>query len=331
MAAEPGRASSWEPPPDWQEGPRVSGPYTFMRIPPGRHLKAGDVAIIGVPFDAGTTYRPGARFGPRALRTASAHLRPYPRQESGLFPPFDRLHILDYGDVDVIPYDLSETMTRIEQALTPLCEAGVFPLILGGDHSITLPVLRALAAKHGSLALVHFDAHPDYWEPPLGRLHYHGSTFRFAAREGLIDLNRSVQVGIRGTLSSAVVAQAEAAGFHVITGDAFAKLGVEETLGRIQARARGLAYVSLDIDCVDPAFAPGTGTPEVAGLTSREIVALVRGLGGLSLAGFDLVEVAPEYDPAEITAILGANLVYEFLCTLAHSRRDALYNQGAET
>src|SRR3990170_7370359 len=167
MAAEPGRASSWEPPPDWQEGPRVSGPYTFMRIPPGRHLKAGDVAIIGVPFDAGTTYRPGARFGPRALRTASAHLRPYPRQESGLFPPFDRLHILDYGDVDVIPYDLSETMTRIEQALTPLCEAGVFPLILGGDHSITLPVLRALAAKHGSLALVHFDAHPDYWEPPL--------------------------------------------------------------------------------------------------------------------------------------------------------------------
>jgi agmatinase len=191
----------------------------------------------------------------------------------------------------------------------------VTPISLGGDHTITLPILRACAKTHGPVALVHFDAHPDFWPPPAeDRPYHHGTVYHIAAAEGLIDLERSVQVGIRGTISAMVVEDARRAGFDLITADEFFDLGIRETLGRIAARARGKVYVSLDIDCADPAFAPGTGTPEVAGLQSRELVTLVRGLRTLErIVGFDVVEVSPPWDSSEITCLLAANLVYEFL------------------
>lgn len=314
----------WLESPAWQQGPRVSGPFTFMRVPPTRDLRQVDVAIVGVPFDATTFYRPGARFGPQAIRQASAHLRPYPARREDAFPPFDRLRVVDYGDVNVLPVASDENLRRIQETVSSILSTGAFPLCLGGDHSITLPVLRALVPHYGPLALVHFDAHPDFWPPLLGHLHYHGSTFRIAHEEGLIDLERSIQVGIRGSISSAIIEEARAAGFLIVTADEAVQRGIEHILELVHERARGPVYVSLDIDCVDPAYAPGTGTPEVAGFTSREILTLVRGLRGLEMVGFDVVEVAPAYDNAEITALLAATLVYEYLRVLADARPPAL-------
>ena len=305
-------------PADWQHGPRYGGAYTFGRCPATRDLSKADVAIIGIPMDMATLYRSGARFGPRAIREASGQLRPHHWDPSKLEPPYDRLRIIDYGDLDVFPGYVEQSVEHLQKELAPIFAAGVFPVILGGDHSSTLPALRACAAKHGKISLVHFDAHPDFWEPaaPERPIH-HGTTFRLAVQEGILDPASSVQVGIRGSLSANLVDEARAAGFHLITGEEFADRGVIETIRDINRLVRGPVYVSLDIDSVDPAFAPGTGTPEVAGLTSREIMALVRGLRGLELAAFDVVEVAPAYDSAEITALLAANLVYEFLLVLA--------------
>jgi agmatinase len=305
-------------PADWQQGPRYGGAYTFACCPATRDLSKADVAILGIPMDMATLYRSGARFGPRAIRDASGQLRAHHRDPAKLEPPYDRLRIIDYGDLDVYPGYVEQSVERLQKEIAPIFEAGVFPVILGGDHSSTLPVLRACAAKHGKLSLVHFDAHPDFWEPAApGRPIHHGTTFRLAVQEGILDPAASVQIGIRGSLSANLIADARAAGFHLITGEEFAERSVEETVLDIHRLTRGPVYVSLDIDCVDPAFAPGTGTPEVAGLTSREIMALVRGLRGLDLAAFDVVEVAPAYDSAEITALLAANLVYEFLLVLA--------------
>jgi agmatinase len=304
-------------PADWQHGPRYSGAYTFARCPASRDLSKADVAIIGVPMDMATMYRAGARFGPRAIRDASGQLRPHHWDPAQLEPPFDKLRIIDYGDLDVFPGYIEQTVEHLQNELAPVVAAGVFPLVLGGDHGTTLPVLRALAKRHGKISLVHFDAHPDYWPGTPERPLHHGTVFRRAVEENLIDPNASVQIGIRGSISANLVEEARAAGFHLITGSEFAKQGVDATLTQVRGRVKGPVYVSLDIDSVDPAFAPGTGTPEVAGLTSREIVDLVRGLSGLEFAGFDVVEVAPAYDSAEITALLAANLVYEFLLVLA--------------
>lgn len=304
-------------PADWQHGPRYGGAYTFARCPATRDLSKADVAIIGVPMDMATMYRAGARFGPRAIRDASGQLRPHHWDPAQLEPPFDRLRVIDYGDLDVYPGYIEQTVEHLQKELAPVVEAGVFPLVLGGDHGTTLPVLRALAKRHGKMSLVHFDAHPDYWPGTPERPLHHGTVFRRAVEENLIDPNASVQIGIRGSISANLVEEARAAGFHLITGSEFAKQGVDVTLAQVRERVKGPVYVSLDIDSVDPAFAPGTGTPEVAGLTSREIIDLVRGLSGLTFAGFDVVEVAPAYDNAEITALLAANLVYEFLLVLA--------------
>jgi len=305
-------------PADWQRGPRYAGAYTFARCPASRDLSQADVAIAGVPMDMAVLYRSGARFGPRAIRDASGQLRPHHWEEDKLEPPFDRLRVIDYGDLEVFPGYIEQSVAHLQTQLAPIFEAGVFPVILGGDHSTTLPVLRACAAKHGQLSLVHFDAHPDYWPPgaPERPIH-HGTVFRLAAEEGLIDPAASVQIGIRGSVSAGILGEVRAAGFHLITCDEFARRGVQATVQDIHRLARLPVYVSLDIDCVDPGFAPGTGTPEVAGITSREIIELVRGLRGLSLAAFDIVEVAPPYDASEITALLAANLVYEFLLVLA--------------
>jgi len=307
-------------PEEWQSGPRYGGAFTFARCPATRDLSMADVAIVGVPMDMAVMYRSGARFGPRAIRDGSGGLRPHSQAPQELEEPFLSLRVIDYGDLQVFPGYIEDSFARIQKDISPVVEAGVFPVVLGGDHSTTLPVLRAVAAKHGTLSLLHFDAHPDYWPLPDNRMH-HGTVFRTAVEEGLIDPAASLQVGIRGSISAGIIPAARAAGFDLITADEFAHRGVRATVEDIQRRATLPVYVSLDIDSVDPAYAPGTGTPEVAGLTSREIVDLVRGLRGLPLVGFDLVEVAPAYDSAEITALLAAHLVYEFLLVLAESRR----------
>lgn len=267
-------------------------------------------------MDMAVLYRPGARFGPRAIRDASGGLRPHHWQPDKIEPPFDRLRVIDYGDIEVFPGYIEQSLARVQEEVAPIVDAGVFPVVLGGDHSTTLPLLRACAAKHGALSLVHFDAHPDFWPGTPERPYHHGTVFRVAVEEGLIDPESSVQIGIRGSISAGIVDEARRAGFHLLTTGQFAQQGVRATVDQVQRIATLPTYVSLDIDSVDPAFAPGTGTPEVAGLTSREIVELVRGLRGLPLVGFDVVEVAPAYDHAEITALLAAHLVYELLLTL---------------
>ncbi len=304
-------------PADWQRGPRYSGAYTFARCPATRDLSKADVAIVGVPMDMATLYRSGARFGPRAIRDASGQLRPHHWDQAQIEPPFDNLRIVDYGDLDVFPGYIEQTVEHLEHELDTIVGAQVFPLVLGGDHGTTLPALRALAKRHGTMSLVHFDAHPDFWPGVPERPLHHGTVFRRAVEEKLIDPNTSVQIGIRGSISANLIDEARAAEFQLITGSEFAAQGVARTLEQLRKHVKGPVYVSLDIDAVDPAFAPGTGTPEVAGLTSREIVDLVRGLKGLTFAGFDVVEVAPAYDSAEITALLAANLVYEFLLIMA--------------
>lgn len=307
-------------PAEWQRGPRYGGAYTFARCPATRDLSKADVAIVGVPMDMSTLYRSGARFGPRGIRDASGQLRPHHWDPAQIEPPFDKLRVVDYGDLDVFPGYIEQTIEAVQADLAKIVEASVFPVVLGGDHGITLPVLRALARRHGTMTLVHFDAHPDFWPGVPERPYHHGTVFRRAVEENIIDPHASVQIGIRGSISSNLIEETRAAGFHLLTASEFAAQGVEATLRDIHSRAKHPVYVSLDIDCVDPAYAPGTGTPEVAGLTSREIVDLVRGLRGLTFAGFDVVEVAPAYDSAEITALLAANLVYEFLLVLAEGR-----------
>jgi agmatinase len=307
-------------PQEWQRGPRFSGAYSFMRVPLTRDLSKADVAIVGAPFDSGVTHRPGARFGPRAIRNATAQVRPHPMQGEPLWGPLQTLRVIDYGDLDVASPYIEYAVQQIEELITPVFEAGVVPIVLGGDHTISLPVLRAMAKQHGSASLVHFDAHPDFWQPNEQRPYHHGTPFRIAANEGLIRVHDSIQIGIRGTISGAIIEEVRAAGMHMITADEFIELGVRGTLAEVLRVVKPPVYVSLDIDCCDPAYAPGTGTPEVAGLTSREIVQLVRGLRGLEICGFDMVEVAPPFDSAEITALLAANLVYEFLELIAAGR-----------
>lgn len=307
-------------PADWQRGPRYGGAYTFARCPATRDLSLADVAIVGVPMDMAVLGRSGARFGPRGIRDASGGLRPHHWEPDKLEPPFDKLRIVDYGDLDVFPGYIEQTIDHLATEFKRVVDAGVFPVVLGGDHGVSLPVLRALAARHGKMSLVHFDAHPDFWSGPPGRPYHHGTPFRMATEEGLIDPAASVQVGIRGSVSANLIGEARAAGFHLLTASEFAAQGVASTLEDIRRIARPPIYISLDIDCVDPAFAPGTGTPEVAGLTSREIMDLVRGLPATGVVGFDVVEVAPAYDSAEITALLAATLVYEFLLVMASGR-----------
>lgn len=308
-------------PAEWQDSARYASPYSFMRLPLTRDLSTADVAIVGAPFDLGVNMRPGARFGPRGIRNGSFQLRPHPMKAEDLWGPFRALRVVDYGDLNLANAYIDTAVGQIEEGVAPIFAAGVAPITLGGDHTITLPVLRACAKEHGPVALAHFDAHPDFWPPPAPeRPYHHGTVYHIAAQEGLIDLERSVQVGIRGSISDMVLEDARRAGFEMITADDFFALGVEETLARIHARARGKVYVSLDIDSADPAFAPGTGTPEVAGLSSRELVHLVRGLVGLEIVGCDVVEVSPPWDSSEITSLLAANLVYEFLRVLAATR-----------
>ncbi len=294
------------------------GITTFARQPHSRDVTGADVAIIGVPFDSGTSYRSGTRFGPRKIREVSLLLWGYNNPLA--IAPFQALHVVDYGDVDVIPIDIEDTYASIEREVGAILEAGVTVVTLGGDHSITLPLLRAHVRQHGRLAVVHFDSHPDTWKSEFGNRPYsHGTPFRRAIEENLIDTGAYIQVGIRGPTSNAGDLQdARDLGARVITIDEAMSSGVPAIVEEIQTKAAGKpVYISLDIDSVDPAFAPGTGTPEVGGFTSHQMLHLVRGLNGLNLAGFDLVEVSPPYDHGDITAILASNLAFEFLSLVA--------------
>jgi agmatinase len=306
---------------DAQVIPRFAGIRTFMRAPHVADLTGVDVAVYGIPFDTATSYRTGPRFGPEALRSASALLRPYnPAQDVEV----TSLSIVDYGDVPVSPGDTERTYAQIEEALAPLVDAGVFPAALGGDHAITLAELRALARKHGPLALVQLDSHGDVWESYFGQRYFHGTTFKRAHEEGLLDAHASVQAGMRGSLYGPDdIGVARELGFTVLSTDELRDLGPQRygELVREQTGGRPV-FVSFDIDFLDPAFAPGTGTPEAGGFSTAEALAFVRSLRGVNLVGCDIVEVSPPYDsPGAVTALAGATVLYELLSLVALARR----------
>ncbi len=307
-------------PRDAFRSPRFGQPPTFMRLPYLREPGALDVALLGIPYDGGTSYRTGARYGPRHIRDQSSLIRPW--NPALKVAPFERLRVADYGDVDVAPVSIEGTFAAIERDVGALVQAGVTPLSVGGDHSVTLPILRALARRHGPLALVHFDAHPDTWDEYFGSKHFHGTTFRRAVEEGLVDGRRIIQIGIRGPLYGPDDFDFHAAhGLEVLRIEDVKERGTAWAAERVERLAGRPAYCSFDIDAVDPAYAPATGTPEVGGLSSYEALALVRALRSLDLVGADVVEVSPPYDgPGQITSLLAANLLFELLSTLALRR-----------
>src|SRR5436309_8360170 len=304
-----------QPRPSFQS-PRFAQPATFMRLPHVTSPAGLDVAIVGVPFDGGTSYRPGSRYGPREIRNQSSLIRSYNFFQK--VSPFDRLNVADVGDIDAPPVSIEKCYAAVEAGVGAIADAGARPIVIGGDHSISLPVLRALARRHGPLALVQFDAHIDTWDEYFGGKYFHGTPFRRAIEEKLIDGRRCIQVGIRGPMYGE-----DDFDFHrehgitVLDIEQVKERGVAWTIGEIRRVVTGPAYMTFDIDSVDPAFAPGTGTPEVGGLTSHEALRLVRGLAGLTLVGGDIVEVSPLYDgPGQITAVLASNLMFEFLCAM---------------
>ena len=306
-------------PPDGRQVPRFAGPDTFARLPRLQDLPGGNaaVAIAGIPFDSGVSYRPGARFGPTAVRNGSKLLRPYhPGLETH---PLHAHQVADAGDIPVNPFDIAEAIAAIDVAARALLEHAGRLIAIGGDHTIALPLLRATAERHGPVALVHFDAHLDTWDTYFGAPYTHGTPFRRAVEEGLLALDASAHVGIRGPLYGAAdLSDDKALGFATVSTADVARRGVDEAIDRIRERAGDRpVYVSVDIDVLDPAHAPGTGTPEPGGLTTRELQLILRGLDGLTLAGADIVEVAPAYDHAELTALAAANVAYEILALLA--------------
>jgi agmatinase len=297
--------------------PRFAGPPTFAALPRVDEVSDVDVAVVGVPFDSGVSYRPGARFGPAHIRESSRLLRPYnPALD---VEPFARRQVVDAGDIAANPFDIGRAIESVEAGARELLERAGRLLTLGGDHTIALPLLRAVHARRGPIAVVHFDAHLDTWDTYFGADYTHGTPFRRAAEEGLLDPSGCLHVGIRGPLYSArdLVDDAEL-GFQVVHGRELDDLGARGVVERLRDRVgeRPL-YVSVDIDVLDPAFAPGTGTPEAGGLTSRELLAILRGLAGLDLTGADVVEVAPAYDHAQITGIAAAHVAYELLSAMA--------------
>lgn len=300
--------------------PRYAGPSTFVRLPELRDLDRCDVAILGVPFDSGVSFRPGARFGPSAIRQASRMLRPqfHPIHE---MEPFAILQGADAGDVACNPFDIMESIGQIERATDEVLERAGSIVSVGGDHTVLLPLLRSMFRKHGPVALVHFDAHLDTWDTYFGAPYTHGTLLRRAAEEGLFLEDASMHVGIRGPLYSAQdMADDAAFGFRTIRTEDVHREGVEGVVQRIRERVVDHPlYASIDIDSLDPSHAPGTGTPEIGGLTSRELLMILRGLAGLRLVSADVVEVSPPYDHAELTSLAGATVVYELVCLLANT------------
>ena len=303
------------------EVPRYAGLATFARLPRLEDVARYDVAVVGVPFDSGVTYRPGARFGPSHIRQSSRLLRPYnPALD---IEPFAKQQVVDAGDIACNPFDIVETIGQIEAGVSSLVSDHQGLITLGGDHTIALPILRAMNKLYGPVALVHFDAHLDTWPAYFGAPYTHGTPFRRAAEEGLFVPMRSAHVGIRGSLySTGDLSDDAAMGFQMINTLEVDRVGVPAIIERLREQVGDLpTYLSIDIDVLDPAFAPGTGTPETAGLSSRELIALVRGFLGANIVGGDIVEVSPAYDHAEITGIAAANVAYEYLGLLDRARR----------
>lgn len=307
-------------PADSLQTPRFTGPVTFARLPHVRTLEDVDVALLGVPFDTGVTYRVGGRFGPGAVRDASVMLRPYnPNLE---IAPFEHLSCVDHGDVAIVPGYIERSYAAIEAAVGPIVEAGVIPLLIGGDHACTLPHLRATRSR-GPVAVIDFDAHTDAWDSYFGESYNHGTWMRRAIEEGLVDVAHSIEVGLRGPIYAAQdwTGLRSELGLDYLTSEDVLRIGPAATAAAIRERVGDRpAFISFDIDVVDPAFAPGTGTPEPGGLSAHDALAIVRGLTGIDFLGFDVVEVIPAYDPAGQTAFLAANLAYEMLSLVALRR-----------
>ena len=303
------------------KSPRFSGIKTFMRLPFIKKLEGVDFAIVGVPSDAGASFRTGQREGPAAIRKVSALLRHHNPVLN--ISPFDYLSGIDFGDLPVVPGYIEEGYKRIEENLLPVVDAGVIPILLGGDHAITLPELRAIVKKHGPVSLLHFDSHSDTVEEYFGKPYNHGTPFRRAVEENLLDVDHSIQIGLRGSIYSENHLEIpKELGFEVITTEEIRESSIEKIIERIRNRIGNTkVFLTFDIDFVDPAYAPGTGTPEIGGFTSGEALKFVRGLEGLNFVGFDLVEVLPIYDPSEITSLLAANIVYEFISIIAHMKK----------
>ena len=304
-------------PVDAARTPRWVGPGTFARLPRTDEVGHTDIAVVGVPFDSGVTYRPGARFGPHHVRESSRLLRPYNPAQN--FSPFAGVQVADAGDIVAGPFDVREAISAIEARATELMGESTRLVAIGGDHTIALPLLRAAHARHGRVALLHFDAHLDTWDADFGAEYTHGTPFRRAFEEGLLDTGALVHVGIRGPLYGTRDLDDDARfGFGIISSADVLRLGVDAVVEAVRERIgdRPL-YVSLDIDVLDPAHAPGTGTPEAGGMTSRELLEILRGLRGVNVVGCDVVEVAPAYDHAEITGIAAAHLAYELVTLLA--------------
>ncbi len=303
--------------------PRFAGPSTFARLPQRDEVERCDVAIVGVPFDSGTTYRPGARFGPIAVRQASRLLRSYnPALD---VEPFATQQVADAGDIACNPFDLQEAISQIERGADEALASSTRMLTIGGDHTIALPLLRAMNRRFGKVALLHFDAHLDTWDTYFGAPYTHGTPFRRAWEEGLLLPDRAVHVGIRGPLfGRGDLVDDERFGFAIVRAMDLETIGVAGAVERIRARVGDAPlYVSIDIDVLDPAAAPGTGTPESGGLTARELLGILRGLAGLPIVSADIVEVAPAYDHAEITSVAASHVGYELLGLFACAQAPA--------
>lgn len=295
---------------------RFSGPNTFMRLPSATDLKGLDVAVLGVPMDIGTSWRSGTRFGPKEVRAESAMIRPYNLQTGAA--PFDSLQVADIGDLAINTFSLKDSLRIIAESYDAILNYDIMPMAIGGDHSITLPILRAIAKRHGPVALVHVDAHADVNDEMFGERETHGTVFRRAYEEGLINPSKTYQIGLRGTgYAASDFKEAADWGFqqfpsHELWHKPLDALGAEirRDIGKLPT------YVTYDIDSLDPAYAPGTGTPEIGGLTTPQALQLIRALRGLNIVGCDLVEVSPPYDTSGNTALTGANILYEMLCVL---------------
>jgi agmatinase len=310
-------------PPDASLNPRYAGIATFARLPQLRDVGHADIAVVGVPFDSGVSYRPGARFGPSHIREASRLLRPYnPAQD---VEPFSSQQVADAGDISANPFNILEAVDQIERGANELSSGGTRLVTLGGDHTIALPLLRVVAKKHGPVAVLHFDAHLDTWDTYFGAPITHGTPFRRASEEGLIDLSASTHVGIRGPLYGPEDLRDDARlGFAIISSAEIESEGLPRAIERMLARLGDRpVYVSVDVDVLDPAHAPGTGTPEAGGMTSRELLAMIRALRAVNLVGADVVEVAPAYDHAQITAIAASHIAYEIISAMTKETASA--------
>ena len=314
----PGDAPGIVGPADGTRVPRFAGSSTFLRLPTIDECHDYAIAVLGAPFDSGTSFRPGARFGPLAVRSASRNLRPAYHPDLGI-SPFQAVQVVDAGDVPVNPFSIDEAVGQIHEHARQVLANGSKLVTIGGDHTVALPLLRAVNERHGQVALVHFDAHLDTWDTYFGAPLTHGTVFRRAFEEGLLAPGHSVHVGIRGPLySSADLVDDSRFGFEVVRCGEVDRLGVDEVAARVRGRVDDLpVYVSVDVDVLDPAFAPGTGTPEMGGMTSRELLHLLRSLQGLAIVGGDVVEVAPAYDHAEITALAGATVAFDIVTLMA--------------